>query len=472
MNSHGLIEATRLSRRSLLKTGLAGLTGVVAGDLFDVLPQAEAVPAATRGFEIAKIDRVTVKVPFRKVPERNMFREIPHWMYSEICSVTLKSGHVGHGETLLYYTFEATEDSDVARVRGRNAVEIMWDDDLGSGLQMAIFDAVAKACGVPVYALLGKKIHETTPLAWWNIDTSPEDMAAECAEAYRQGYLAYKTKGRPWFDVWEMCEQTSKAVPKNFKIALDFNDTLLDAERGIPILKELAAKYPQIRIWETPIPQEDIAGNKEIRKATPDIAVAHHYGRPDAYVAVKEDVCDGFIIGGGAKRVVSEAAVSAMTDKPFWLQLVGTGIMATWSKHFGAVLSHATWPAVNCHQLYEHQLLVEPIVVKDGYSDIPVGSGLGCEIDWAAVEKYKVPKPPRRPEPPRLIETTWPDGRKMYTANDGSVNFLLNASRRGETPYFERGVFTKLLPNDGSSKWKDIYAKARKGPYVVGRNRK
>ncbi len=456
-----------LSRRRLMKSSLAAGAGLALGDWFDVAPRAQAAPKPNRSFEIAKIERVTVKVPFREVPHRNMSREIPHWMYSEICSVTLKSGHVGHGETMLYYTWGATSDEDVARAHGKNAVEIMWDDEFGAGLQMALFDAVGKACGVPAYALIGNRVHDRTPLAWWNIDTSPEDMATECAEAYRQGYRAYKTKGRPWFDVWEMCEQTSKAVPPEFHIALDFNDTLLDAERGIPILKDLAAKYPQIAIWETPIFQSDIAGNQAIRKATPNVPIAMHYGNPDPYVALKQEVCDGFVIGGGASRVKARGTVAAMADMKFWLQMVGTDITATWSKHFGAVLSHSQWPAVNCHQLYAQQLTTKPIVVKEGYSDIPTGPGLGCEIDWDTVEKLKVPKPPRRPEPERLIETAWPDGRRMYIANNGKVNFMLTAGQRGQIPYFERGVFTKLKPNDGSSEWRDLYNRARKGPILI-----
>jgi L-alanine-DL-glutamate epimerase-like enolase superfamily enzyme len=451
----------RFNRRNLLRSGAATLTGVCLADML-ASHRAEAAPAPNRAFEIAKIERVTVRNPFREVPDRNMSREIPHWKWSEICSVTLKSGHTGHGETLLYYTWEATEDDDVARAHGKNAVELMWDDDLGAGLQMALFDAVGKATGAPAYALLGTRIHDRTPLAWWNIDTSPEDMATECAEAYRQGYRAYKTKGRPWFDPWAMAEATAKAVPKDFKVALDFNDTLLNAEQGIPILKELAA-FPQMAIWETPIFQHDIRGNQVIRNAT-RVPVAMHYGRPDPYIVLTEDACDGFVIGGGAKLLLQRATGAALADKPFWLQLVGMGLTATWSKHFGAVLSHATWPAVNCHQLYEHQLITEPVTVTDGYSSIPDGPGLGCEVDWDTVEKLKVPKPKRRPEPPRVIETTWPDGRRMYLANNGKINFMLSLARRGGMPYFERGVFTKLLPNDGSARWKDLYNRGRKGP--------
>ena len=94
-------------------------------------------------------------------------------------------------------------------------------------------------------------------------------------------------------------------------------------------------------------------------------------------------------------------------------------------------------------------------------------SGLGCEIDWATVEKLKGPKPPRRPEPERLIETTWPNGRKMYIANNGKVNFMLTAGQRGQIPYFERGVFTKLKPNDGSPEWGELYTRARKEPVLI-----
>ena len=83
-----------MNRRSFLKTAAVSAVGITAAEMFDALPQAEAQVAPNKAFEIAKIERVTVKVPFRETPQRNMFREIPHWMYSEIFTVTLKSGHV------------------------------------------------------------------------------------------------------------------------------------------------------------------------------------------------------------------------------------------------------------------------------------------------------------------------------------------------------------------------------------------
>ncbi|WP_232102540.1 mandelate racemase/muconate lactonizing enzyme family protein [Gimesia aquarii] len=460
-----MFTTNRISRRKFLATSLAGVAG--SGILTTIFHSVQAAEkrVAKKHLQIERIERTTVKVPFREVPARNMARELPHWAYTEIIEVHLKSGHVGFGETLLYYTWNATSDEAVQQAQGKNAAELMWDDELGAGLQMALFDAVAKAAEVPVHALLGKKINEQTPLSWWNIDTSVKDMALECAEAYKQGYMSYKTKGRPWFDVWAQVEEASKVVPANFKIDMDFNDTLLDAKRAIPILKDLA-EFPQVDIFESPIFQTDIAGNKKLMAAT-DVNIAMHYGIPSPLIAIRENICDGFVIGHGASELMAAGAVAAMANKPFWLQLVGTGITAAFSLHFGGVLSHATWPAVNCHQLYKHNLLTEPIVVKDGFAKVPDKPGLGYELDRDLIEKLRVKKPSARPDPPRLIETTWKDGRKMYFGNTGEVNFVLTAGQEGKVPFFERGVDTRLVPNDGSKEWKELYSKASQQPFLI-----
>jgi len=450
-----------MNRRQMLETTLAISAGVgLAGFSARV---GHAAPS-DKWLAIKDIQRTTIKLPYRETPGRNMARELPHWAWTEVTEVTLKSGHVGVGETLLYYTWEATEDDDVARARGKNAAAIMWDDSLGAGLQMALFDAVAKAADVPVHALLGTKQHETTPVGWWNIDTSVEDMVAECQEAYRQGYRGYKTKGRPWYDVWKQVEEVGKAMPDDFHFAFDFNDTLLDAQRGIPILKELEALAPKHLIWETPIPQDDVPGNQAIRKECRG-KVAMHYGNPDPLVAIREDVCDGFVVGHGATELMEAGHISEMSDKSFWLQLVGTGITASWSLQFGGVLAKAVWPAVNCHQLYKHSLLVEPIRIVEGYAKVPDLPGIGIELDRDAIARFRVDKPKRRPDPPRLIETRWPDGRRMYLANT-AVNFVLDAARDGITPYFERGVDTRLVPDDGSSTWRQRYERALKAPFL------
>lgn len=449
-----------VSRRDLLKYGLGSAAALATG-LWR--PPRLSAAESSKWLTIESINRTTCELPYREVPARAMARELPHWKYVEVFEVKLKSGHTGVGETLLYYTWGVSSDDDVARALGKNAAALMWDDSLGAGLQMALFDAVGRALDLPVHALLGKQRHATTPLSWWNIDMPPEDMASECKTALDAGYMSFKTKGRPWFDLWKQIDLAIKVVPESFKIDMDFNDTLLDAERAIPILLELD-KIPQVDIWETPIPQKDLKGNRRIRESVL-AKVAMHYGSPDPWETLRAGACDGFVVGGGASRLMKTGAVCAMAGTPFWLQLVGSPITAAFSLHFGGVLELATWPAVNCHQLYIDNLLTAPIVVKDGFAQVPNAPGLGYELNRDMLEKRKIPKPASRPDPQRLLETTWPDGRVMYVASNDTVNFMLNRAIAAEMPYFERGVTTRLVPNDGSAKYRDLVKKSRNQPY-------
>src|SRR2546422_391100 len=90
-----------------------------------------------------------------------------------------------------------------------------------------------------------------------------------------------------------------------------------------------------------------------------------HYGSPPIMTALREDVCDGFVIGGGANRGRGDATVAATGDKPFFLELGGTGITATLSLHFASVLANARWPQVDCHRIYTHQMIKQPIGVEN-----------------------------------------------------------------------------------------------------------
>ncbi|MEM7015560.1 MAG: enolase C-terminal domain-like protein, partial [Verrucomicrobiota bacterium] len=348
-------------RRHFLRTAGLAAAGALTTNTLIAQSQQAARGTSSKHFEVRDVKRTTINLPFRETPARSMNKEIPHWVYKEIIEVTLASGKTGIGETTLFYTYRADDSDNVARIKGRNAIEVMWDDELGAGLQMALFDAAARTIEAPVHALLGRQYHQTTPLSWWNIDTPAADMAAECKLAYESGYLAYKTKGRPWFDIHEQMRQSAAAVPEAFKIDMDFNATLLDAERAIPILRELE-NYGQVDIYETPIFQSDIEGNRRIRNST-RVDIALHYNEPAPALTIAEGVCDGYVVGGGASRLMRRGAFCAEAGMPFWLQVTGSAITAAWSLHFGGALSHAVWPAVNCHQLFTHSMLTEPIKV-------------------------------------------------------------------------------------------------------------
>ncbi len=409
---------------------------------------------------VRNIERIWVDVPYREIPRRNMIRELPHWTIFELCKVTLECGVVGVGETMCFYTWGDVTDDDVNRALGRSATELMWDDSLGAGLQMALFDAVAKTMEVPVYQLLGRKVRDDAFISWWSIDMPPEDWLAECQEALRQGYTSYKFKARPWFDLDEQMRVVTAEVPDHFEIDLDFNTMLNDSAHGVRVLREME-KYPHLKIYESPIPQGDVAGNKYLRQQT-CIPLAMHVGNPPLMTALKEDVCDGFVVNGGASQILHEAAIIAEANKVFWMQLVGTGITATWALHFAAVCTHARWPAVNCHNLYEHTLLAKPIKVNGGLAPVAETPGLGIEIDWDAVERFRI-EPIAKPYPHAdlLMRLSWSSGEVDYYAHGLQYwyDFMY-----GLRPIFSPGVRLDVVPDDGTSEWRELYEKAMQKP--------
>ena len=414
---------------------------------------------------IVGVDRIPIEVPFREVAERNMLRSTPDLSVFEICRVTLHGGAVGIGETRTFSTWRAVSDEAVKRVWNQDALAVMWEGTLGAGLQMALFDAVGKAMGLPIHALLGRKLRDRAAVSWWAIDMPPEDCAHECRLALKNGYRDFKTKGRPWYDVFAQMEAMAQVVPDDFRIAMDFNDTLLGADHAVPVIKKLEADYPNLSLCETPIPQEDVAGGKRIQEAV-RLPIAHHYGTPPVAVQLREELCDAFVVENHARGMLDDGAVCAAFDKPFWLQIVGTGITAAYSLHFAAVLSHAALPAVDCHQVYEHSLLANPLAVTDGTTPVPDAPGLGLELDEDAIEHRRLPMPyDKPPAPSRLIQVAWPNGAKVYYSNGKQ---MMADAQAGHLPPVARGVQTRLIPDDGSAGWRQLHARVLEAPVREG----
>jgi len=450
-----------LTRRDCFRIASASALGV-AGAASGTNAAFPAV-ATPLNLTVQKVESTWVNVPFRPVSARNMIRELPHWTLFVIYKVTLACGVVGFGETMQYYTWGAVSDEAIAKVMNRNAADFMWDDSIGCGLQQALFDAVGKANGVPIHRLLGHKVRDRGFISWWAIDMPAEDWVLECKDAVAAGFTAFKTKARPWWDLMDQCEKLMPTLPAYMKVNFDFNATLMDSSHAGRYCTEIE-KYPQVAIFETPIPQSDVAGNKQLRSQT-RVPIAMHYGSPPVMTALHEDVCDGFVIGGGANRVKADATVSATADKPFFLELVGTGITATFSLHFASVLSHARWPQVDCHRIFTHQMIKPAIEVQNGSAITPDAPGLGVELDEDAVERFRTqPLAKPYPAPGLLLAIRWPSGATSYYAH---AEQYWDDVRNGRLPVFARHAYLERIPDNGSRDWQELQKRAQKGGFMV-----
>lgn len=404
--------------------------------------------------KIVDLELIHLDVPFTPHTNQHMQYWLPHWRISQLCKITLDNGIVGWGETIPNYTWSKVPADVADRVVGRNAGDLLWQDELGAGVQMALFDAVGKALGVPIYRLLGhKKLREWAPISWWAMDMPPADWAEQCAEAVRQGYMSAKLKARTWYDLHAALQAIFAVTPKQFILDLDFNATLDNAANAVKFLSTLDP-YKQVAMFESPIPQEDVAGNAQIRRRI-NRPVAMHYGSPPIMTTLHEDVADGFVLCAGAAALLRQAHICQEANKPFWLQLVGTGVTTTWAAHFGAVLPHAKWPAITCMNIYESQLIQPAIELRGGFLRVPERPGLGVEIDEAALEKYRV-------------DYVWLDTPRhlyRYCRANGEVTYyacgkqdLHHVYPEDAQPICEPGATLDVVADDGGVAFAELYA--------------
>lgn len=415
--------------------------------------------------QVSSVERIWIELPLRTIPARNMIREIPHWTLFEICKVHLDSGIVGFGETMVYYTWgaESVTNEAIAKVVGRHPAETMWDDSLGAGLQIALMDAAAKILDVPLHQLLGKQHRDRCHLAWWDIDLPAEDWISECRLAMSHGYTAFKTKGRPWWDLVENTRKLCATLPPHFEIDMDFNGFGVDTAHATRLLKELE-QFQQISMYESPIPHQDVAGYKQLRKRLDmpiSMHTACHFGEPSMEIALREEMCDGFVLTGGASKIQREALLCQGFNKSFFLQIVGTRIAAAFGLHLGAVLENARWPAVNCHQLFETDCVTEPIPVSNGLAEVPKGPGLGITLNEDAIDHYRITRKPKPyPHPSLLLAVRWPSGTTTYYAHTAQY---WDDWQAGRLPFFPKGVHLEHIPDDHSPAWRDLYNRVQAG---------
>ncbi len=413
---------------------------------------------------ITHVERTWVEVPLKPRHARHLTRENWDWTVFEVLRVETDAGLTGVGETMCYYTWGRVPQAQVERVLGRSPFEFLWEDSLGAGLQMALWDLAGKALGVPCYRLLGPKVRDWAPISWWSNDMSTVDWQQEIREALSLGYLSAKLKARPWRDFVGQIEALAALVPSDFRFDADYNGFLRNVGTALPHLRELE-RMAAVNLLESPLPQEDVQGNVTLRsKVTRPIAM--HYGSPPIETAIREGVCDGFVIGGGACNLRRQGELAAQFNKPFFLQLVGTGLTAAWMLHWGAVLTHATWPAVTCHEIYQDDLLQERIPVRGGYAPVPEAPGLGVELDEEAVARYRVDEG-YNPAPPRnLYQVRWPSGARVtYPAGKLPVRpGLWDDFAAGNQPLFHRDVELEIVPDDGSPAWAELEQRALQAP--------
>ncbi|MCA9026683.1 MAG: mandelate racemase/muconate lactonizing enzyme family protein [Planctomycetaceae bacterium] len=320
------------------------------------------------------------------------------------------NGLVGWGESpqiLSFYGQPALSAGVVESLRSillgkdAGAIEALyaegWVDHVRvqSAVEMAMWDILGKACGQPLYRLLGGPVRKQIELACC-MGIQPYDRAGEIARAFvEQGFTTLKTKaGRSPEEDLEMVRGIRDAVGDRLKLRIDPN-TGYPPEVTLQLAKDLEPY--NLEYFEQPMPDENIVDSARIRTQTSTplalnesvTTLAHvreilklnaaDYLLPDTYQ------CGGIL---AVKRIID---VAASADVPCVFHCSHDfGLKTAAMLHVAA--SSPNMPLANDCTYYglESDILKVPHRITRGTMPVPETPGLGVEVDMELVSKYLV----------------------------------------------------------------------------------
>ncbi|GAA0432246.1 dipeptide epimerase [Lentibacillus halophilus] len=209
-------------------------------------------------------------------------------MPSVIVKVTTDDGWTGYGEGVAdeHVTGESVESvyhvitkTLAPHLIGENPLNLEALHDtmdraiLGAptakaALDIACFDIAGKALGVPAYALLGGRFHDTFPITHvLSIDT-PENMADKAENHVAKGYTSFKLKvGYDKQDDVDRIKAISERVGDRAQIRVDVNQGWQSAATTLQALNDL--HNVSLDWLEQPVTASDIDALAEVKdKAT------------------------------------------------------------------------------------------------------------------------------------------------------------------------------------------------------------
>ena len=257
--------------------------------------------------------------------------------------------------------------------------------------QSALYDIVAQAKEVPVWRLIGDKVRDKVPVAYWSSHLPPEETAKEAEKAAALGFTVHKLKAQAG-DIVRQAEMISAATAgTDYAIRVDPNCGFKYPTTAVRLAKELAPY--NIDCFEDPVEKTKVnyAWYSLLRHKT-DIPQALHLLDPYAVLgAVKADAGDRFNLSGNVAEVKRCAAIAEAADCPIWLQIGGLclGIQTTLSVHLQATLTNDLQPCDELPFVRENNLIGDSLEFTAGHFVVPTGNGLGIALDNDAIDHYR-----------------------------------------------------------------------------------
>jgi len=262
-----------------------------------------------------------------------------------------------------------------------------------AAFDMALYDILGKAAGLPVFRLLGgdKNTFETDVTT--GIDT-PENMIKNAKAHIAAGFKTLKIKvGQdPDLDVARL-QAIRDAIGYDYSLRIDANQGYT-VPQAIYALKKME-KF-KIQYCEQPTVFSDIAGLKQVRNESPIPVMADEslFFPSDAIKLIKADACDYFNIklmkAGGMTNSIKISQIAEAANIRCMLGCMNeTRIALTAAAHVHGAQKNILFADLDGYFSHTVDPVIDGMKVQGGMITLPEKPGLGVDIDPAYLKKLK-----------------------------------------------------------------------------------
>jgi galactonate dehydratase len=264
-----------------------------------------------------------------------------------------------------------------------------------AAIEIALWDIIGKAANQPIYNLWGGRCHEKLRAyanGWYRGPRTPESFAEKAKKVAARGYTALKFD--PFGSSWRMLSR------QDFDLSVDIIRAVRDAVGpSVDLLIEGHCRFiHQFRpAWfEEPVPHTSVPAMVEVARRSPvPIATGESLSSKQQFAELlKYDVVnilqpEPLNLGG----LFAARIIAGMVDAHF-------GVIAPHSAQ-GPVCSaacvqlNASIPNFFIHEIFdefnepwEKEIVTNPVVVVNGYIDVPERPGLGIDLNIDEIRKH------------------------------------------------------------------------------------
>jgi len=275
-----------------------------------------------------------------------------------------------------------------------------------SALDIALWDCIGRACGLPIHKLLGGAYRQSVqPYAtgFYRLKGGqyPQDAITEARQHLARGFTALKLKTGFGVeaDIRYICS-VREAVGEDVMLMVDANHAY-NVSAARRILR--AIEDARIHWFEEPISPEDIDGYRELKTHTSVYLAAGEneftkIGFRDwiarrAVDILQPDLC----AAGGFTECRKISALAQAWHMPIIPHVWASGIGLAASLQFIATLPPTPLALQPIEPLLEYdqsahpfrrELIFDAITMQDGTVTIPSAPGIGVEIDRSVIAQY------------------------------------------------------------------------------------